>query len=281
MEIADYLRHIWKYKWVIFIVTLLTGFMVTIRSLFLPNTYDAFALTRVYSTPVGDGYWRDYNLTYSDRIKNTYVTLVQSAPVQAELLQRLNLSELPEISVEIIPESELVQFSARSDDPEIAASVANEMATLFTEEAWRPQNEILTSDVENMDPLVAELEAERLELSQSLEAALRDGKETAVIEQILDDAAFVDSQIKSIRERQLTVTLTDQMHATPITIVELAPVPSDPSGPNRLFFNLAGLAAGLIGGILIAFLLKPLEPLFQNLFKRKPNVSVQTRQTKS
>ena len=98
----------------------------------LPHEYEAWAVLHVSVLPIGAD-WRQYDLDYSDRMMNTYVTLAESRRVEAEVAARLDVAEPPYLAVKVEPNSGLMRVIGRGRTPEEAAATANALADVLIE----------------------------------------------------------------------------------------------------------------------------------------------------
>lgn len=78
---------------------------------------------------------------------------------------------------------------------------------------------------------------------------------SAIEREVATDTALQQSVLKRIKELELS----KQVDNVPISIAELAPVPTAPSGPNRPRLIVAGALAGLLAGMAIAYVLQSID----------------------
>lgn len=142
MELRTYytiLARRWKVMFLVFIV--ISGIFAYGSQYILP-TYQAEASLRVV-TPLagslGDTY---HETTFANRLINTYAQIATSEQVMNDLKKRLNLETLPDISVSIIPDSEIILILVEDSNPSLAAETANELADVIISK----QDEVLKSD---------------------------------------------------------------------------------------------------------------------------------------
>ena len=133
MELQTYLRILQRRKWIV-----LAFFCVAVAAAIavvnvLPPSYTATSVMRISPTSTSIGY---SELLYLDRVMNTYAELATSAPITAQLRERLQITpeEVPEITIEVVAESELFRISAESSDPALARDAANELAQILLNE---------------------------------------------------------------------------------------------------------------------------------------------------
>jgi capsular exopolysaccharide synthesis family protein len=134
MELRKYLELFWGKKGVIILTTIVTMVVVATGTYMMTPIYQASALLRIAAATGGS---IDYsNYMYIDRLQNTYVEIITSKPILDELDQRLNLNESPKkISVEILPNTELLKITVEDTNPIIAAQVANTLLDILIEQS--------------------------------------------------------------------------------------------------------------------------------------------------
>lgn len=125
----DVLRRRWLLLLTAVALTVLAA--MGVRSL-LPTEYEARALLHVATPPVGIE-WRQYDLDYSDRLMNTYVTLAGTDRVKEVLTARLGGGEAPHADLVAIPSTGLLEAVARGATPERAAAAANALVAVIVE----------------------------------------------------------------------------------------------------------------------------------------------------
>jgi polysaccharide biosynthesis transport protein len=131
MELKLYLDILAR-RWKIALLTALMVFCLAIAaSLVMHPKYQAVTMLRVI-TPVGGSSGDvNYQTTFAVRLVNTYAQIAVSEQVKNTLKEKLGLQELPDISVKIIPDSEIIQIIVESQNPVFAAKVANALADIL------------------------------------------------------------------------------------------------------------------------------------------------------
>jgi capsular polysaccharide biosynthesis protein len=109
MDLRAYLAILWGNKWVILATTFITVAIVTASTLLSTPVYSTTTTLRVASAAGATGSYSDY--VYTDRLMNTYTRIATSWPVLGELANRLGLQTVPEVKVETVPRTKLIQIS--------------------------------------------------------------------------------------------------------------------------------------------------------------------------
>src|SRR5262245_8872867 len=98
-------------------------------TLLTPPAYTATATLRIQpGTAFVAGTVRTDDLTYLDRLVKTYSDLATNPQIVAAVRQRADLQETPDIAVQEVPNTELMDVKATTSDPDTAAKAANALA---------------------------------------------------------------------------------------------------------------------------------------------------------
>ncbi|MGB1285919.1 MAG: hypothetical protein ACPG7F_05240 [Aggregatilineales bacterium] len=256
MEISTYLRLLWKYGWLILLTTGITVLVVFVGTRNPVFYYEAYSLVRIEAIQTGDGNWKDFNLFYTDRIMNTYTTLALSADVYKELQVQLDIEDLPEITFDPLPNTELIQITARSEDPAVAADAATAVAYAMADRRWEQNNNADTVMLEAAEAFRQGLVDER-SAKEALEA--RDMASLTAFNQIIFDIEKLTEAIDLLDQRLLNWQITDTLLQDRISVVEEAPVPDEPAGPNNSMVKILSAFVGIIGGIGLALVLEQFD----------------------
>ena len=107
---------IFRRRFSVSLVTVVFALLAAITAaLSTPVTYTSTTTLRVLTTKVGGIDYIEYDIDYTERLMETYVAIANSAPLKEELEN--HVYELPDVSVSIIPNTELINISATHKDP--------------------------------------------------------------------------------------------------------------------------------------------------------------------
>jgi len=258
MDLKSYLMLLKANLWVILTTLIITVAVVTGISFMMPPIYSASTTLRVAIASRGAESYYDY--LYFDRLMNTYIKLITSSSVLDELSEELNIESLPAIDVELIPNTELLNVTVDSQNPQIAQSTANALAKI-----------LITRGIDlysGGEKSVTEILSEQLIKAEEELQTARQNYETYFSEPGADpERASSMEAIVELKEQNYG-TLLDQYDQARleeiernnvISVVEPALTPINPSRPNKILNIGLGFVIGLIGGIGLAF-------LFENLY---------------
>lgn len=253
MDISSVISTFWRRKWIIIITTLVAVGVVMLRTAELTPVYRSSAVLRVATTAIGSVDFLQYDLTYTDRLMNTYTHLATTTPVLDELADRLGSPAELNVSVEPIEDTELLVVSAEHPDPLVARNAAAALADILIDRIRQAGSGRDDSALQILRQQLSEVEAD-------LEEARADFTQLASLYADTDERVTVANRTLMLTE-QIYATLLDQyekarigevIRADQLSLVEPASLPDKPSSPN-VPLNL-GLAAmiGLAVGIALA-----------------------------
>ncbi len=209
MELINYLNILVRRRWVVILTMAFAVLVVAVGTLTSPPMYTASTTIRILTARAGGTDYVDYAIQYAERLAGTYVDIATSSPILEEL--GTVVSPLPKISVEIIPNTELIQMSAESSDPALAQFAANKLAEILIVQS----REIYGTDTKLyvIDP--AEIPAKPsspnpvLLLALSVVAGLLGGVGLAFLFESLDTRLYTDWEIQSISELPVVGDIPD------------------------------------------------------------------------
>lgn len=163
--LRTYLR-LFRRRWLLVLVTILgTVGAIILAAILWDPPYEARSTLQVPATWTGSLENVQLDVDYTERLLNTYVALSESGQLNRQVAERLNLpdDEL-ETELEIPANTELLVAKATASTPEIAASGANELATLLATEIrndlagrFRTAGASLERQIGELDDRIAEL----------------------------------------------------------------------------------------------------------------------------
>lgn len=261
MELSSYLSVLQRRKWlVILAVILATAAAAAITFLSKPQ-YVAGTTVRVLTIGGGTITSARPDITYTERLLNTYARILTSTTTRQTLRKDLNLDTLPVISVQLIPGTELIRIVTEAGDPDEAASVANAAANLLISQNREFYSGGTGTTLEEiLGKQVVEAEEELNRARAEYDRLLAEAPENTA-------AISAASQSLDVRERTYTSLLSqyeaarleEAVRANAISVVEEATPPNRPAKPRHVVNIALGLAVGLIGGIGLALLIDNLD----------------------
>ena len=258
MQLRDFLIILNRRKW-IFIATFVTTMMIAVvGTLFITPIYEASSKLRVPTAARGSIDWVDNDLTYTDRLMNTYLSVANTGPVKEQLIVQLGLDKAPEYSVEILANTELMQISVQDADPSIAMLAANALAQIMVGESesmssGRAARETLTAQISEIE---SDLNSARAEYDQLFAEAPQDTDKLIAVNRTIEIKRGVYADLLANLEKSRVL---ETMQSNTLSIIEPAVAPDSPISPNPLLNLGIGLLLGMIGGLGLSFLTESLD----------------------
>lgn len=166
MELKAYAGIIYRRYWIVILATVMITILAFVASPLIKPVYQAQANLRALTPTGGTIGDVQYAVTYASRLTNTYAELASSASVMAELKQKLGLTQPPDVQVAIVPDSEIIQITAKAASPELAAKIANTLAGIVVVDSETPTSAD-TTDAQNLALLSDQLAAMDKDLTQA------------------------------------------------------------------------------------------------------------------
>ena len=209
MELINYLNILLRRKWVVILTMVFAVLVVAVGTLSSPTMYTASTTIRILTARAGGADYIDYAIQYAERLAGTYVDIATSTPILEEL--GTHVSPLPKITVEVIPNTELIKMSAESSDPVLAQFAANKLAEILivqSREIYGTETKLYVIDPAEI-PVKPSSAKPALLLALSLVAGLLGGVGLAFLFEGLDTRLYTDWEIQSITELPVVGDIPD------------------------------------------------------------------------
>lgn len=261
MHLQDYWVIVRRWWWLMVACAVVAAGLGYIGTLAMPRVYQA-TTTVMVGQALQQANPTSGDLYISQQLAETYARMVQRQPVLSGAAQALGLEHIPAadaVSARLIPDTQLLEISARDTIPERAQALADEIANQL----------ILQSPTEREDTerqafvrqRLAELEASIQQTEESIaeeQAKLEAANSARAIQQHQANIAALEQRLSSYESTYASLLLSMQGGTNYITVVEPATLPSRPISPNVIQMVLIAVAIGLglaVGGVVIAELL--------------------------
>jgi len=252
VELKQYFDILWRRKWIVLVTFFVTMVVIMIGTNLVTPIYQASTILRVAASASGQ---IDYSEVYAERLLNTYAELATSRPILTELMDRLKLIKLPNITAEIIPNTELIKITVEDANPQLVAKAANALAEVLISQGNQLYNgggisskEILA---EQLSQAQAELDKSRQEYGRLIIQTPASPERIGTTNQMIQ----MEQQIYiKLLDQYNQANLKETLWANMVTVVETAVVPETPSEPRVGLYYTLGSMVGLIGGLSLAFI---------------------------
>ena len=210
----------------------------------------------------------DPNPNYSDvymmeQLANTYADLAQRAPVRKATMASLGLNWLPRYTVQLVPNTQLLQITVTGADPGLAQAAADALAQALVAQSPTQGNSetqlrqgFVKAQLDELEAGIKDTQDEIAKMQTEL-AGMLSAREIA-------DA---QTQIAALRSKRADLQAnyaallsnTAQGAANTLTVVEPAELPTTPTGTSKTRTLLLVGAIGLILSAGTAYLLSYLD----------------------
>ncbi|MCJ7532475.1 MAG: polysaccharide biosynthesis tyrosine autokinase [Anaerolineales bacterium] len=150
MELRDYLEILARRRWIIIITAIFTLIVVTLGVGQTPPKYTATTKIRVLTTRTGGADYIDYDVSYAERLQNTFTEMAKSSNVIEELSKYVD--KLPKINAKVVSGTELIQIDVEDEDPARAQFTANKLSQILIDQSRK----LYSGDVSPVNIYVAE-----------------------------------------------------------------------------------------------------------------------------
>jgi len=238
-ELRDYIRVIWRRKGVIALATAVV-LAASLASSFLQTPVYSATSEVLLQPRVGDTLFDPNTGQYVDPIRaiSTEIKILKSQPVRDAV--RAKLGSVPDVSVASSGTTNVIDVTAESTVAKQAADVANAYSTAYIDARRKQQVDDLLSASKEVQAKISELQGQ-------VDAASGPQKDTLLSQQLLFkqklDQLQVDASLKTGGAQLVTPAV----------------VPTVPVRPTPFKSAIIALAAGLLFGVALAFLVDYLD----------------------
>ncbi len=263
MELRIYFEILWRRKWIIILVTLLTMGGVILAMRYAEPRYVSSTTLRIATA--GSGFARGYSdIPYSDRLLRTYARMVDSSSTREEIVSRFNLEEVPDITVEPIPNTELIVINSEAATADIAQKVAVAAADILIYESRQLYVGGGQTALDILSRQIDQVEVELTDLRSEYDATLAEPTpDQARLDAIKESIALKESTYTTLLDQYQQTQLNEALVANTVSVVEPAYLPADPAKPRKKVNIVLGTIIGFIVGTLLAFLRDSLDGTLQ------------------
>jgi len=248
VDFKRYLYLFWHWAWLIIIVAVLAGLAAFFLSRRITPTYQATAtgIVQVPSVSI-----TDYSAAItSEYLGGTYSQIMTNTAVMEETISRLGLRMSSRqlagmISVQQVPNTQLLRLSVVSTDPNVAAAIANTVFEVFSDEIQQQQERRYELSKTSLEGRMAVIENQIDEFRDQLQAASAQEDIERLEAKIVQYEGIYFSLLNSYEQ----IRTFEAQSMISVTLVEPAFVPNFPFRP-RVSMNTA--LAGLTGFLLSA-----------------------------
>lgn len=257
-ELRRYIDLLWRWAWLLALVTLAAGIGAYVVSRRMTPVYQATARVLVNESPNSRS--TDYaSILTSERLARTYAELLVARPVLEDVVEDMNLLTTyanlrARITVTPVRDTQLVDVSVEDTDPGRAALTANTLVDIFIFQNQARQSARYQLSIDSLQAQIDSIDKSIEEISAKLDALEDDGDnetERAGLDATLTQYNQIRASLLQSREQ---VRLAESSSTQNLAMAEEAIAPKSPIRPralmNAVIASLIALAV-TVGGIFL------------------------------
>ncbi len=257
MDLNAFLAIIWRRRLVIAISAVLALAVTIVGTMLITPEYVASTTLRMGTANTGSSGWVSYDIQYTDRLMNTYRTMVMSSQTTSQVMDQLHLSDPPQISVTIPANTELMEINVTDMSPQQAADAANAVANILVSQIESQYASLGESSLDILKQQIDQTEANLTQQRSDYDKLLQDTPQnTQLINATLQSIQLNESTYSSLLQEYQQLRDATAQGASKMSVVQPATAPESPSNPNKKIIVPLGLILGLIAGVALAFFLE-------------------------
>ena len=257
IDLRQYWLLIRRWWWAFVLALLLGALAAYIASQFQQPIYRAetrISVSQSSSSDLNDIY-RD--IIIGERLVKTYAEIMKSDAVLALVAETVGEEALEEAEISVSPvrDTQLLTVAVEHPDPELAATIANEVVRVFSAYMRRVQTERFAESKANLQAQMERVQAEIEQLQQQLDALGTPETEAEQTRQqqlqtlLTQQQAAYTTLLRSYEE----VRLAEAQAVDSIVVIDPATPPERPVRPRVLLSTLLGgvLALVAVGAVVV------------------------------
>lgn len=246
LDLRQYVSLFWHWAWLIFLVAVLAAGLSYLVSRGMRPFYRSSTTVLVNEAPATQA--TDYtSVLMSKQLTSTYAQMMTKDPVLSEVKEVVgisnSLSELKSwITVSALRDTQLIQVSVETSDPDFSAKIANTVVSVFAKQIQEIQIERFAQSKAALELQMADtdkqinLYSDQIELATTTEEKERLDAKLAQYRSIYSNLLLSYEQIR----------LSEAQSISSVVQVETAVPASDPIRPKVLLNTLLAAIAGFL-----------------------------------
>jgi len=279
VELKEYILPLRKWWWLIVAATLvatLSSLIATSRQAPIYQTRTTIMVGRAIENPNPNG--SDFWLM--QQLAGTYADIAKRAPVQDATKAALGLTWLPDYTVRVVPNTQLVEISVVDTSPPRARAVAGELANqLILQTPMQSGSEMdqrqafIKTQLDDLEVKIKDTQAEIAKKQTDL-GNLFSARQIADTQ---TQIAGLQTKLATLQANYAALLSNTQQGAiNTISVIEAAALPVSPIGPNKPATILLAAVIGFILAAGAAFLLEYLDDSLKNPDDVEKNLGLTT-----
>lgn len=252
MNFKEYIKPLIEYWWLILaagVVAVVTSLVVTMFQPPLYQTQTTLVVGRMLyeANPTGN------DIYLGQQLANYYADIGMRGDVRSSTQSALGLNWLPQYSITPLPNSQLMEIVVIDSNPARAQAVANELANQLIQRSPTSNQQQSSDQQAFINQQITYLQEKIQETLAEIDAAETNLSESASAQQIADAQGELNALQAKLSQLQTNyaalISNTQQGAINTLSVIERAPLPTSPVGPNKL---LTVLLSGMVAGVIAA-----------------------------
>jgi non-specific protein-tyrosine kinase len=265
LELKRYIALLIRWAWLIALCAVLGAASAFIVSSRKTPVYRTSTTLMIQQSP--ESGTTEYNaLRTSELLARTYAEILTEKPVLEEVIDRLGLDVSPDglakrVSVNRVPDTQLIRLAVEDTDPVRAALTANTIAETFTAYNASLQEDRYADSLNSIQAQMDELSARMEETQAAIEAlgVPETAQEQAEESRLETTLAQYRNTYASLLQSYEEMRLTAAQSTDNVTVVRTADVPQKPVGPQTMRNTALAGVTGAMVAVGVAFLIEYLD----------------------
>lgn len=278
MELRQYFNTFRKWLWLIVLATAVATAASFLATRQQPPIYAAKTTLMVGQTldnpnPTGNEVW------LGQQLAQTYAEIAKRDLVRGETMKALGLSWLPEYTVQLVPNTQLLEIRVVDTDAARAQAVAAELANQLvlqspssSDRNRQERSDFVTRQLQELEANIDETKVRIDELQEQL-AGMFSARQIADTQ---TQIGALEQKLNSYQGNYASLLSFLEGGINTINVVEPAVAPTAPIGPNRGMTILLAAAIGFLLAAGAAFLLDYLDDTLKTPDDIKDAIDVST-----
>lgn len=261
MELRQYLITIRKWLWLIVLATVVATVASYVATRQQPPVYRA-TTTLIVGRTIDNPNPNSNEVWLGQQLAQTYAQLAQRGSVRQGAMSALDMAWLPEYTVALVPNTQLLEISVVDTNPERAAAVADALAEQLvrqspseTDRKRQEEQAFVNQQLQQLRSTITETEGRITELQDQL-AGMFSARQIADTQ---TQIAALEQKMNTYQANYASLLGFLEGGANTVRVVEQAQLPEVPIGPNKMMTILLAAAIGFLLALGAAFLLEYLD----------------------
>jgi non-specific protein-tyrosine kinase len=266
MELKRFLMPVIRWWWLLLAATIIaavTSFLSVWRQAPIYQTQATLMIGSMIQDPNPNS--GEFYLV--QQLASAYADMGNREPMKNKTMQALGLTFLPEVIVQPLPASSLIEIRVTDINPQRAQAVANELANQLilssptgATAGDETRQKFINEQLDLLQTQIIETNAEITKLQQQL-GDLNSAR------QILDMQSQIRAQHEKLNTLQANyaglLSTTQRGAVNTLSVIEPAGLPQTPIGPNKAMTVILASAIGLVLATLAAYGMEALDDTYK------------------